>query len=165
MSGERSSAWYARPDPTGTTASGERGLRFSCTMCGNCCTGPPGYVRFTPAEGRAMASAVGVSEAEFLERFTHESRIGPSLNETKTAFGYDCVFLDRETIPGRAVCGLYEARPSQCRTWPFWPGNLVSPEAWEGATRRCPGMNRGTLHPIEVVQLTLERALADEDGP
>lgn len=165
MSGEQSTAWYTRPDPTGTTESGERGLRFSCTMCGDCCTGPPGYVRFTPDEGRAMATELGISEDEFLDQYTHQTSIGRSLDEKKTPFGYDCVFLDREKIPGKAVCGLYNSRPSQCRTWPFWPGNLVSPQAWARASTRCPGMNRGTLHPVEVVQLTLERALrAEDDG-
>lgn len=109
-----------------------------------------------------MAAAIGMGEQAFLDAYTHETIVGVSLNEKKTPFGYDCVFLDRETVPGKAVCGLYDARPSQCRTWPFWPGNLRSPQSWARATERCPGMNKGRLHPIEVVQLTLERSLADE---
>eukprot|EP00961_Rhodomonas_salina_P046921 629705-Rhodomonas_salina.2 len=31
-------------------------------------------------------------------------------------------------MKGKAICSLYEARPKQCRTWPFWPENLASPE-------------------------------------
>ena len=154
-------AWYTRPDPTGETTTGERGLRFSCTMCGNCCTGGPGYVRFTPREGRAMASELGLTEAEFLERYTHDTVVGRSLNERETEFGYDCILLDRESVPGKAVCGVYGARPSQCRTWPFWAENLRSPEAWARAGTKCPGLNEGELHPVQVVQLTLERSLAD----
>ena len=37
------------------------GLRFSCTQCGNCCTGPPGAVWFNEDEGKAMADKVGVA--------------------------------------------------------------------------------------------------------
>ena len=39
------------------------GLRFECSRCGNCCTGPPGAVWFTRDEGKAMAAAIGVTEA------------------------------------------------------------------------------------------------------
>jgi uncharacterized protein len=158
---EHAPAWYTRPDPTGETTTGERGLRFSCTMCGNCCTGPPGYVHFTPEEGRQMAVELGLTEAVFLERFTHETALGRSLAERETSFGYDCMLLDRETVPGKAVCGVYGSRPSQCRTWPFWPENLRSPEAWARAGQKCPGLNSGELHPVQVVQLTLDRAMTD----
>ena len=108
-----------------------------------------------------MAAELGLDEADFLERFTHETPIGASLNEHETEHGYDCVFLDRETVPGKAVCGVYGSRPSQCRTWPFWPENLRSREAWARAGQKCPGLNEGELHPVQVVQLTLDRAIAD----
>ena len=45
------------------------GLRFQCTGCGNCCTGPPGTVWFTEEEGRAIAASLGLDEATFLRRF------------------------------------------------------------------------------------------------
>ena len=35
------------------------GLRFTCTRCGNCCTGAPGYVWVTPAELEALAAHLG----------------------------------------------------------------------------------------------------------
>lgn len=108
-----------------------------------------------------MAATLGISEQAFLDDYTHSTSLGLSLNEKSGADGYDCVFLDRTTMPGKAICGLYEARPSQCRTWPFWPENLRSPESWDRAARGCPGMNQGKLHPVEVVQMTVERALAD----
>ncbi|MBL8765546.1 MAG: YkgJ family cysteine cluster protein, partial [Phycisphaerae bacterium] len=86
-------------------------------MCGNCCTGPEGVVLFTADEGRAMADKVGMPESEFLAAYSRRvAGTQRSLKEKKTEFGNDCVFLDRQTIPGKAVCGLYEARPAQCRT-------------------------------------------------
>ena len=50
------------------------GLRFQCTQCGNCCSGGPGAVWFTPEEADGMARALGVSVEVFLERYTR--RIG-----------------------------------------------------------------------------------------
>lgn len=131
-----------------TTRAGdwfEEGLRFQCTQCGNCCTGPPGAVWFTPEEGRAMAAELGISEATFLSRFARRLADGMSLIETETEFGFDCVFLDRSQVPGKAICSLYESRPHQCRTWPFWPDNLGSRARWEKMKRitPCPGMDSG----------------------
>jgi uncharacterized protein len=104
-----------------------------------------------------MAARLGLDEGDFLDRFTRRIGMRRSLNERKTAFGYDCIFLDRKTLPGKAICGLYEARPMQCRTWPFWPENLESPEAWQAVKARtpCPGMDSGPLH--DFVSITIER--------
>lgn len=133
----------------------ENGLRFRCTMCGNCCTGVPGTVQLDDGELRALADRVGVSEAEFVERYTKPmDGGGRSLTERLTAFGYDCVFLDRTTIPGKAVCGVYEDRPLQCKTWPFWKRNLADERSWDRAGATCPGMNTGPLTPSKRVRLT-----------
>lgn len=145
-------------DPNETGVSREwyaDGLRFECTQCGNCCTGPPGYVWFTESEGRAMARALEVDEDRFLDESAHQVRGRWSLNEYKTEHGFDCVFLDRESSPGKALCRVYKARPAQCRTWPFWPENISSRQQW-GAVKRdtpCPGIDQGTLIPIEQIRI------------
>jgi hypothetical protein len=137
------------------------GLAFSCTQCGNCCTGPPGTVQFNRQEGRDMAVALGIDERVFYRRYAHKVDGRWSLIERLTTFGHDCVFLDRTSVPGSAVCGLYEARPAQCRTWPFWPENLRSPRAWAGAKRDtpCPGMDCGTVVPIEKIRIQRDTPL------
>lgn len=129
------------------------GLSFTCTQCGNCCTGPPGFVRFTDAEGRAIAKHLGVSEAAFYKEYAHRVEGSWSLRERPFEGGFDCVFLDREKVPGKAVCSIYQDRPTQCRTWPFWPENLRSPRAWATAKRTtpCPGMDRGPLVPMSIM--------------
>lgn len=141
--------WFEQPHPQ----TGETGLRFSCTMCGNCCTGPEGFVLVSDEEAAALASRLHLSTAEFLERYTHHTPAGRSLTERPTPHGNDCVFLDREKEPGKAVCGVYEDRPAQCRTWPFWKSNLVSRGAWERAKRICPGMDKGTLHAVHEIRI------------
>jgi Fe-S-cluster containining protein len=148
--------WFERspftPEPG--TRSVENGLRFRCTMCGNCCTGAPGTVLLDDAERGALARRLGVSEADFVDQYTKPMEGGVSLRERLTAFGWDCVFLDRTTIPGKAVCGVYEDRPLQCRTWPFWKRNLTDERAWDRAGATCPGINAGPLTPARRVRLT-----------
>ena len=143
-----SDPWYAN------------GLRFECTTCGNCCTGPPGAVWFDDAEADEMASALGIERMLFYRRFVRYINGKQSLRERRTQHGFDCILLDRETQPGRALCRVYGARPVQCRGWPFWPENMESPEAWAEAKRKtpCPGMDKGTLIPIEQITITLQES-------
>ena len=140
--------WFDRPDQR----TGEPGLRFECTKCGHCCTGPTGFVKITPGEAEAMAARLGVGERVFHERYTRNTPVGRSLREVRTDFGYDCVFLDRSAIPGKAVCPLYTDRPLQCRTWPFWDSNIRSRKAWQETCDVCPGCGQGELVPLEQVQ-------------
>ena len=113
-----------------------------------------------------MASALGVTDEEFTARFTREITKRRSLNETETVHGFDCVFLDRTSQPGRALCRVYLARPVQCRTWPFWPENLRTPQDWKGAKSRtpCPGMDQGKLIPIEEIRILRDRDAADNES-
>lgn len=110
-----------------------------------------------------MAVALGLSDEEFATRYTRVIADRRSLNERETQHGFDCVFLDRTTQPGKALCGVYMARPTQCRTWPFWPENLASPRAWLEAKSRtpCPGMDKGTLIPVDQIRILRDRDHAD----
>lgn len=143
--------WFAQPGKDGERE--QPGLRFSCTMCGNCCSGPEGYILIDEAETAALAKRFDLSVDDFRKRFTHKMNLGRSLNEKQTPHGLDCVFLDRETIPGKAICGVYEDRPSQCRTWPFWPSVVKSRQSWERAKQVCPGMDQGKFYPVEQVRI------------
>jgi Fe-S-cluster containining protein len=122
-------------------------------MCGNCCSGPAGYVLVTDDEVAALAARLGMDAGAFVKQYTHMTSEGRSLNEKKSAAGLDCVFLDREKIPGKAVCGVYEDRPIQCRTWPFWPSVVKSARTWEQSKRTCPGMDQGRLYPPEQIRI------------
>jgi Fe-S-cluster containining protein len=102
------------------------------------------------AEIDALAEQLGVSSAEFERRFVRDVGVRRSLRERRN---YDCVLLDPET----RKCTVYEARPRQCRTWPFWHSNLRSPEAWRQTCEVCPGSGQGKLHSIE----TIERQAAE----
>lgn len=129
------------------------GLSFQCTQCGNCCTGGPGYVWFSGEEGKQIAQYLGLEEKDFRKRFARRQLGRWTLEEVKSDRGYDCVFLRRDT-EGKALCSIYPVRPTQCRTWPFWPSNLSSRAAWNRAAKRCPGMRQGgQFVPVEQVRI------------
>ena len=131
----------------------EDGLRFSCSQCGNCCTGPPGAVWFTDKEGRAMAKKLDITVDDFYKRYTRKIGVKWSLIENVIDGKFDCTFLDRTTE--KPSCQLYDARPSQCRSWPFWSENLRSEASWlraKGETP-CPGMDTGKLIPASEIRI------------
>jgi len=136
------------------------GLRFTCTQCGNCCTGPTGYVRFTGDEAERMARHLGIPLQAFYDRYAEWKDGAWSLGEVwnPKVGGFDCVFLEWSESGQTARCSLYEARPTQCRTWPFWPENLRSPRAWRRAARGCPGIaageaGKGDYYPPEQIRI------------
>ena len=133
----RSEPWYVA------------GLAFECTGCGACCGRPgEGYVWTTPEEIAQIAARLDISEAEMRRKFVRKVAGRFSLVERKD--NNDCIFL----IPdgGGRKCRIYDVRPSQCRTWPFWPDNLATPDDWAYAGTRCPGINRGPVHSVTEIE-------------
>lgn len=131
MSDQTSDVWY------------RDGLRFTCTQCGKCCTGDPGYVWVDEAEIDKLAANRGMVRSEFVALYTHKTRGRVSLRERANG---DCVFYDKDR-----GCTVYPVRPKQCRTWPFWESNLSTPEQWARTESVCPGSGEGELIPVEEI--------------
>ncbi len=125
------------------------GLKFECTQCGNCCSGPPGYVWATKAEIRAIADSLGQSDGWLGKE--HLRRVGLRYSLTEKPGG-DCIFLRREG--GKATCAIYQVRPLQCRTWPFWSAVVRNPSTWAETAETCPGMNNGTHYDFVQIEQT-----------
>lgn len=123
----------------------QKGLRFKCTGCGDCCTGVPGFVWVNKAEIEALAAGLAVTIEEFERKYVRKVGIRKSLVELSNG---DCVFFDCKT----RHCQVYHARPRQCRTWPFWESNLQTPSAWQDTAVSCPGCNHGHLYSIDEIQ-------------
>jgi Fe-S-cluster containining protein len=121
------------------------GLRFTCTQCGDCCTGAPGHVWVSNDEIAALAQLLGLSEETFEDTYVRRVGARKSLRELP---GGNCVLLDGE----KRSCTVYSARPRQCRTWPFWDSNLKSPEDWAHTCQVCPGSGRGQLHSLSQIE-------------
>ena len=122
------------------------GLQFECTACGKCCGGAPGYVWLTDEEITDLAQAMQLAEEDFRERFVRRVGGGQSLKEYPDG---DCILLDPKT----RHCLVYQARPVQCRTWPFWSSNVKTQEAWDETCRICPGAGTGTLYTLEQIEV------------
>lgn len=127
-----SDVWYAE------------GLQFECTRCGNCCSGEPGYVWMDDAEVERLAARVELSREQFEQVYAR--RIGQQTTLREKSNG-DCIFY----VKGEG-CTVYEDRPTQCRTWPFWRRNLESPRSWHLETRTCPGVGSGQLFTLEEIE-------------
>ncbi len=121
------------------------GLRFKCTGCGECCTAAPGYVWVSPEEIQALAARLNISEDLFIRRYTR--RIGNRIALTEDRKSFDCVFLKDKK------CEVYNERPQQCRTFPWWRENLSTRTAWKEAAQYCEGINHpdGELIPLSKI--------------
>ncbi len=109
------------------------GLRFKCTGCGKCCTGSPGYVYLSETDLDRLSFHLSMEPKAFIEKYGRQIDDQYALIDRPDT--YDCVFLKENK------CTVYEARPTQCRTFPWWIHNLRDPQDWKEASQRCEGIN------------------------
>ncbi|NLX98171.1 MAG: YkgJ family cysteine cluster protein [Rhodopirellula sp.] len=121
------------------------GLRFSCTECGDCCTGAPGYVWVDEEEIASLASHLGRAVEAFEEKYVRRVGRRKSLIERPNG---DCVFFDNAA----RRCTVYLSRPLQCRTWPFWQSNIQTPGTWAETSQACPGCGQGPLVSVDKIK-------------
>lgn len=127
------------------------GLRFKCTECGKCCTGQPGYVWVTEEEIEAMAAKLSIDPRAFKMKYIRRRDNKMALVEQKVGDGsVRCIFLKGKQ------CEVYEARPKQCRTFPWWQENLNTPESWKIASQSCEGITEeAPIVPLSEIQKNL----------
>lgn len=100
----------------------------------------------TDDEIEQIAETLGKSVGEVRLFHTRIVRGRVSLREFANG---DCTFFDGEN----RRCSVYDARPEQCRTWPFWASNLKTRADWERAARDCPGIGTGDFVDVDTIQL------------
>ena len=88
-----------------------------CESCeGRCCTGESGYIYVSQDEILALATLLKLETDDFIEQYLYKKGYKYSHKEVVHEGSYDCIFYNRASNG----CGVYEARPTQCRTFPFW---------------------------------------------
>ena len=106
----------------------------ACTGCGGrCCTGESGNIFVSAGEIEALAALLEMDAADFRGTYLEKRGYKFSLKERIVGLSHDCVFFDRETNG----CAVYAARPTQCRTFPFWDYYKTRVDELK---RECPGI-------------------------
>jgi uncharacterized protein len=121
------------------------GLKFQCTGCGDCCTGAPGYVWVDKKEIQTMAESLGVETTVFEKHYVRRVGARKSLIERPDG---DCIFFASQN----RHCHVYDARPQQCRTFPFWSSTTRSEKDWLEISKNCPGCNQGPLFTRQMIE-------------
>ncbi|QOY51217.1 YkgJ family cysteine cluster protein [Candidatus Sulfurimonas baltica] len=89
----------------------------ACSTCkGRCCTGESGYIYVTMTEIENISKLLNLEVKDFAQEYLFKKLYKYSIKENKFGESYECVFYDRESNG----CKIYEARPLQCKTFPFW---------------------------------------------
>jgi len=107
----------------------------ACEECGGkCCTGESGYIWVTPLEIDKIANFLNLSSEEFKKNFLIKVGYKFSIKEKKLdKNNYACWFFDEKT----SKCLIYEVRPNQCKTFPFWDFFKTNKEE---VKKECPGI-------------------------
>ena len=88
-----------------------------CEICkGKCCTGESGYIWINENEIKDLAKYLNLSFDEFKFKYLEKFGVRYSIKESIYKNGYKCTFFDEKKLN----CSIYEHRPKQCRTFPFW---------------------------------------------
>jgi Fe-S-cluster containining protein len=95
-----------------------------------------------PVEIRRMAGHLGMSVEEFRRRYVRREGMQLSLRERANG---DCVLW----CDG---CTVYDRRPGQCRTFPFWTDGLRSEHTFRLVVRDCPGVGAGRHYTLEEIE-------------
>ena len=184
------SPWYAR-DPVVT---------FGCTGCGKCCK-MDGDVWLAPEEVQSISTHLNMPKPRFEELYARSAVLnekgekwlclvrsnGLENNDLDLASGIQgskfssipgCVFLDPL---GR--CSIYDVRPVQCSTYPYWPSLIDDKADWEseavqpddfplkpGSSSRhwsleeggCEGISHADALPVPEKEIAAKRRMALE---
>ncbi|MCF6335542.1 MAG: YkgJ family cysteine cluster protein [Spirochaetales bacterium] len=125
----------------------KNGLKFTCTQCSKCCRFDPGFVFLTYSDLDRILLYLHLSKNEFIEKYCRTVNIGEqkrlSLIEKPD---FDCIFWNK------GGCDIYNSRPLQCRTYPFWKPFLTDRDAWDREAESCAGMNNGSVVDKEAIE-------------
>ena len=89
----------------------------ACSLCqARCCTGESGYIYVTKAEIQNIAQNLKMDIQEFVNKYLFKKMYKYSIKERKNGDEFECIFYD----PIANGCTIYDTRPSQCKTFPFW---------------------------------------------
>ena len=105
-----------------------KNLKFKCAQCKNCCCLEGGVVLLSKADLEKLCKWAELTEEQFRKVYCRklENANGKTYLCLKDKNKTECIFWNKEK-----GCEAYNARPVQCRTYPFWTKILESKSSWE----------------------------------
>jgi len=89
-----------------------------CVTCdGNCCIGEPGYIWINKQEQKKLAKYLGIKKDQLIDEYLLKVDYKYTIKEKQIGTNnFACIFFDLT----KKQCSIYDLRPTQCRTFPFW---------------------------------------------
>jgi Fe-S-cluster containining protein len=133
----------------------EDGIEFSCQLCGKCCRGfNEGEVYLYKEDILRLANFLDMKGMDGLRSFTRKyvkvindnffwkdpgAQRGKTYKFKTLGFAFTgddehCHFLKEN------VCSVHEARPFQCRSFPFWKMMVSSLRNFQDYSKKCKGL-------------------------
>jgi len=126
-------------------------LRFQCQPgCTRCCE-KQGFVYLTEEDIVRLARHLELETGDFERRYVFRTK---NLRRLRVPRHAQCTFLKD------GGCSVHPAKPTQCRTFPFWPELIDSRAAWHKTGDWCPGIGKGDLVNIEKARNVAEEMRA-----
>ncbi len=97
---------------------------------------------------KRAAKFTGMSAKAFESKYVYRTRHQMRLRKPPDK---QCSFLQEHG------CSIHPAKPTQCRTFPFWPEIVERRSAWNRTGRYCPGIGKGPL-----IQIGTAMEIAEE---
>ncbi|MBW7857467.1 MAG: YkgJ family cysteine cluster protein [Leptonema sp. (in: Bacteria)] len=122
-------------------------FKWTCTACGQCCRGP-GAVYFTENDLVNIRQYLNLDKPSktnqekwnrILKKLVQKKQNNFFVHQTDDA----CMFLGKDN-----KCTIYEVRPLQCRTFPFWTSNFEGKESYQALKALSPGVRNGRGQPF-----------------
>ena len=110
---------------------------FDCRMCGHCCEGKGGIIVST-SDLQRLCDFLRMPADAVIAAYGEQA--GDKLKIRCGEDGY-CIFFRQ----GKG-CIVHEGKPSICKAWPFFRGNIEDPESLALAKDFCPGINPDISH-------------------
>ena len=117
----------------------EKGINFKCQGSSNCCVsrGSYGFVYLSNKDIKRIAKYFKLSIKLFKKKYCIKTNNYIHLKEINQ--NGNCQFLENKK------CSIYSARPTQCRTWPFWTENMNFKKWNKEIINFCPGIGKGKI--------------------
>ncbi|TFG11670.1 MAG: YkgJ family cysteine cluster protein [Promethearchaeota archaeon] len=133
----------------------ENGIGFSCKMCGDCCRGfDEGEVYLYLDDVIKLADFLNFKGKSGLKKFAKkylkivdhtfyykdpDSQMGKNYKIKALGFKFEGEDEHCHFLVGNK-CTVHEARPFQCRCFPFWQMMVESRKNFVDYSKKCPGL-------------------------